>query len=233
MKLKELIEHLDSELSQYNMGFNTEEGLNPVALKQILPFINLGLINLYSRFPIKTNWVRIRLYENITIYHLDKKYLQSNTESSEPIKYIEDADNNFPLLDRIIKIDQVFAGSGVELPVNNDKHCLSVFTPYANTIQVPCPKEGDSISVIYRAAPKKISDSCDTETDIDIPYPYLNALIYFILSKVLGKRDRIDSKQEGQLYMSYYEKECRDLENFGVEQAPNNTNTKFMQRGFV
>lgn len=234
MQLRELLEHLESELANRNLGWgNGEEGLNPIALKRILPVINLALISLYTRFPIRTNWVKVRLYDDYTIYKLHKNFAQSNTESQEPIKFIEDNPPVRPFYDRVLKIDQVLTGDGCQVAINDERNCNSVFTPYADTIQVPCPVGADLINVLYRAAPPKISNPCDLDMEIDLPHAYLNALIYFVISKIIGSRDKLEAQQEGQLYFSYYERECQNIENNGMAQKDNMTNMKLEQRGFI
>ena len=114
----------------------------------ILGFINLGLIELYKRFPISVNEYVITLQDGVTIYDMPSDYMWT-----------------------ISAYQEVPAGS-VEpvsvVPINEEDNPESLNTIGFNKVQVPVVTTGAYISVIYMAAPPFISVSDEDFVYTDI-----------------------------------------------------------------
>jgi len=118
--------------------------------KAIISFINLGLIELYKRFPLKAVEVIIELNEYDTIYTLP-----------------EDC----------ISIIGILGEDGKYYNVNDESYNLTIMTPSYNTIQVPEPREGMAIGVKYSALPVPVVEKTDT---LPLNKSFLSALYSYI-----------------------------------------------------
>ena len=190
MQLSEVFDHLISgELSNTNLGLNLEEGVSTFNYKQIVNFINLGLLDLYSEFPLRTQQAYVQMMEDVHLYHLRKEYCITNTASTEPNKYIIDTVDN-PLYERVLRIDEVFNELGEVIPIEDSEDPTSVFIPEVDTLQVRCPNENNALYVMYRAAPNKLDSDVhhiNCEQTFNLPYALLEALLTFVTAKVYAK----------------------------------------------
>lgn len=219
-------------LSGINLGNNDETGLTPYNRNKIVNYINTGLVDIYTRFPIKSREVIIRQYTAISMYHLSRKYAQTNTESDVPYKYIEDT-TAAPFTDRVLKIDRVFSGDGCEHSINKDNDCNSVFTPSVDVLQIPFSEHPNITSVIYRAAPDRLEANCDTEQEIELPMALINALTYYVVGKVYGeKQDQISMAKSSENLARYVES-CRLVEQQGMTVSDNTDNLRLVRNDWV
>ena len=116
----------------------------------VISYINLGLIELYKRFTLKTSEIIIPLIALQTIYTMPDDY-QS--------------------------ILEVLDENGDWYSVNDEDDALSILTPSYNTIQVPNPQDGAAISVIYTALPVRIIAATEI---LPLPLSLLDALYNYI-----------------------------------------------------
>jgi len=120
---------------------------NPTA---VISYINLGLIELYKRFTLKTDEVIIQLSKLQTMYTMPANY-QSILEA----------------------LDE----AGDWYSINDEDDALSILTPSYNTIQVPNPQDGAAISIIYTALPTRVVAATE---ELPIPLSLLDALYNYI-----------------------------------------------------
>jgi len=116
----------------------------------VLSYINLGLIELYKRFSLKTDEVVIPLSGSQTMYTMPENF-QS--------------------------IIEVLNEAGDYYTINDEDDALSILTPTYNTIQVPNPEDGAAISVIYTALPDRVTSVDET---LPLPSSLLDALYNYI-----------------------------------------------------
>lgn len=205
------------ELSQVNLSGKNSDcecgEFDKKAEKTIISHLNMALVDLYTRFPLREREVTIQLYPEIVTYILDSKYAVSNEESDEPVKYIEDS-KFLPFTDDVIRIERCYDEGGVYLHINDEMREYSVFTPTYNSIQVPYPEEGYAMFVIYRAKHSIIPFTYDdaSKVNIDLP-PYLyEALLYYIAYRVHKARSNQEAQLESSRLYQMYEKVCGDVE---------------------
>jgi len=120
---------------------------DPVA---VISYINLGLIELYKRFSLRTEEVVIPLSATKTIYTLP-----------------DDCQSILEVLDE----------KGDWYSINDEDDALSILTPSYNTIQVPNPEDGAAISIIYSALPVRVQVTTDI---LPLPLSLLDALYNYI-----------------------------------------------------
>jgi len=116
----------------------------------IISYINLGLIELYKRFDLRTDEVVIELNAAQTIYTMPVNY--------QAILEALDEDGNW-------------------YSINDEDDALSILTPTYNTIQVPNPEDGAAISIIYTALPDRVNSTADV---LPLPLALLDALYNYI-----------------------------------------------------
>jgi len=116
----------------------------------VLSYINLGLIELYKRFSLKTDEVVIPLSGLQTIYTMPENFQN---------------------------IIEVVNEAGDYYTINDEDDALSILTPTYNTIQVPNPEDGAAISVIYTALPDRVTSVNET---LPLPSSLLDALYNYI-----------------------------------------------------
>lgn len=240
MYLSELFDQLTyGELSQLAMGGINDIGIQPCDYPRVLPHINLALIELYKRFPLKVGQVLIQQDETIQSYHLNYKYAQSNTESLEPIKYIMDTVSD-PFDDTVLKIEKIENTSDAEedeLFLNNKAEEDSYYTTDFNTVWVPEPDSNTSFTIKYRAAPPPLVQSDltpanFTEVEVPISYTYIEPLVLYIAARVYSNLGS-EQGQEGNTYMAKYEASVKRIEDLGLELTDETPNLKLPAAGWV
>lgn len=95
----------------------------------------------------------------------------------------------------------------------------------------------DDVRVEYKASHKKLTDlDISLDTEIKLPSPYMNALIYFIAARLYtGAVNQLDGDlNEGAAYERKYQDEIVMLNNQGIDvDGFYDSNNNFRNRGFV
>lgn len=125
----------------------------------VISFLNLGLIELYKRFPIKTNEYIINLEEGVYMYEMPADFMYAVTAYGEVIE---------------TSTEKV-----APIPINEEDDPYSIFFVDWNTVQVPAVANGSHISVIYVAKPERI-DADDLSVEVELPDSLLEALVSYI-----------------------------------------------------
>lgn len=128
-------------------------------LDAVLGFINLGLIELYKRFPIEVNEFIIPIETGKTVYELPNDFM-----------WAVEASVGVPLKTGEVVVEPI--------EVNSDE-ALSVNIVAWNKVQIPVGIGGVWVSIIYVGTPKPI-----TEDDLDCPLPIPDQMIEALLNYV-------------------------------------------------
>ena len=235
MKLIEVFNQLTyGELSQMSIGGIENGEINENNYYAILSHINLGLTALYKRFPLKEGRLTLALKQGRFTYPVTSTYAVNNTKSAELVRYIEDTSTE-KFVDDIHKIESVFTDTGFELALNNEADMYSVRTPSATVLSVPpvivangadLPDEykTSKLTVVYRANHPIIDQdagSFDPSTyEVQLPYSHLEALLYFVASRINNPIGMVNEFHAGSSYAAKYEQACQQLEvsNMRVDQ---------------
>ena len=238
MKLSEIFSQLTTgELNQLSIGGAAQGVIDASNYEAVLNHINLGLSYIYHRFPLKESRLKLVLFPDLVSYKLSSRYSTSNTTSGEPIKFIDDVGN--PFLDDLTKVHAVLTEAGEALPLNDNKDKYSCHTPSTHVLTVPMavtnqyPDLPDhyktpSLTVVYRAAlPKLVTDYGyldPEEVEVDLPYPYLEPLLYFVASRCYHPVSLSSEINPGSSYAVKLEQACQRLElnNLAVDQGASN-----------
>lgn len=222
------------ELAYLFQGGEDKQGIEPCDYAKVVSKINLGLSELYKRFPLKIGDVVVRMHDQIQTYYLDPKYARTNDESDKKVKYIHDSKFQ-PFKGGVNKIEQVFDELGRELFLNDKDEYWSVFTPSYNAIQVPWPEKENALLVHYRADHDPIVVTPDMEpskVDVLIPYGYLEALLHYVGARTFTSLNA-DQEQEGNNYMQKFEQSCAKITELNLMNDHNTRNSKLDKAGWV
>jgi len=247
MLLSDLFDQLTyGELSSINYGGVDDEGITFEDFKRVVPHINLGLTELYKRFPLLLQEVIVRQYDQIQTYVLHSRFAVTNTESTETIKYIHDSVYQ-PFNDNILQIDRIFNEIGEELFNNeSDPYIIyssqsqtsnrywSVSTPAFNTIQVPYPEKNNSMSVIYKAGHDKIpiSGIDPTQVEVKIPPNLEEALLFYIAARAYTSMGG-DNIKIGMAYTQKFEQSIMKVKELGLYNQDVAVNQRLEVNGWV
>lgn len=207
MLLKEVFDQLTyGELSQLALGTGSQGEIEEANYPRVLASVNLGLSALYKRFKLKEGQLTFPLTTEGNVYQIKANDLN--------------------------KIEKVFTLEGTELSLNDGSDPYSCFTPSINTLSVPLgivtgsmevPEKYRTaeIQVIYRAGHPVVSvddAGFDIETaTIELPYSHLEALLYFIASRLHNPIGMVNEFNAGNNWAAKYEMECERLKSQGLE----------------
>lgn len=125
----------------------------------LVGFLNLGMLELYKRFTLKTEEYLITLDSGVSIYTMPSDYMWIIAAYGE--------------LD-------VRSGDFVNLiPVNKEDDPSSINTCAWNKIQIPVNTQGAYISIIYVAKPVTYTID-DLDEEIDLPPQMIEPLMAYI-----------------------------------------------------
>ena len=116
-------------------------------INAVLTFMNLGILELYKRFPLLVEEHIVTLHSDQVIYTMPDNFMWAVAAYDE----VKD-----------VNVENAVA----EIPINEEDNPISINTISYNQIQVPLTIDGAFISIIYVAAPKHIHRA-DTETVIN------------------------------------------------------------------
>jgi len=171
--------------------------LRSIAVKDdveaIVSYINLALIALYGRFSLKSSEQIIPLYSHIVEYTLNPD---------------------------LMTITGVYDEDGDEFTLDDEDSLFSVLQIDFETIQVPNPETGATLSVVYLPAPKWIvyTDEMSLDTRIPLPPQLLEPLLHYIGYRAHGSMDG-DIKAENNTHYMRYEASCKRIKDLGTVRS--------------
>jgi hypothetical protein len=238
MLLAEIFEQLShGELGKLFIGGIDDEGINVNSHPELVAHINLGLLELHKRFPIKIKEIAIQQYSTITEYYLQEKYA-TNSGSAESPLYLLDTPNEL-FKANVLKIEKVTTTNAEitgNMPLNDSANDDSIYTTAYNTLKVPTPNDVDILTVSYRASHDLlIGDGIDPDTtEIEIPYSLLDPLLLFVASRVHANTPSLDGQQnDSMLFLQKYEASIALVEQHSLIENTHTTNTKLDDNGWV
>jgi hypothetical protein len=248
MKLSDIFDQLTAgEFSQLSLGGQEQGVLNEANYPQVVAHVNLALLALYRRFHLKEGRLTLKLLPDVGSYFLNSLYGESNKRATPPAdqRYILDA--GAPFRDDIIKLMAVVTDQKLQLPLNDRADPISCFTPRTDSLVVPkaishqtadTPSwlRTEQLELVYRAEHPRIVVGLGlfdpTRIDIELPSSHLEALLWFVASRVNNPIGMGQEFNAGNTYAAKYERACLELENLGLDQDQQTHNTRAYQKGF-
>jgi len=174
-------------------------------LDSLIGYLNLGLLELYKRFPIDTEELILTLGEDGTPEN-------SYTMISDTIYKMPD---NFMYL--ITAYDEVPETSNelvAEIPINEEDNPLSINTISWNKVQVPLVVQGAHLSLIYASSPSYFTiDSLDEE--VPLPAQLIEPLLMYIAYKGHSSVESSPQQEDAVLY-ARFEGSCDVVRTLGI-----------------
>lgn len=230
MKLLDLYERLSfAELSNLAIGMEGAGTIRDEDQRKVLIHTNDGLLQLYSRFILKTKYLLIEEQEHITQYHLIEKFTESQNCVEYP--YIKDmAADRFT--GDLIRILEVYDDCGNQFALNDTEDCHSLFTPSPQTLQIPNPRTGRPKHILYQARHDIILEILEN-TWVEVPFVLEGALQAYIAHKIFSHMNGQENLLKSQDHFTTYERICQEVEAKDlVSTSVSNSSNKLTERGF-
>ena len=172
----------------------------------ILGALNLGLIELYKRFPLRVDEAIITLRDAKTEYKLDGTDVDVSLPTGSRFMWVVAA---YQEVEDAIDENKV---TTEQIPVNEEDNPLSVQTVSWDTIQVPVTNSGAYISVIYAAAPDLLVAG-DLDDALPLPPQMLEPLLEYMCYQA---NSTLDAEIDTDKYYQRFEASCSRIEMRGM-----------------
>ena len=173
--------------------------------ESILSYLNLGLIELYKRFPLNVEEAIITLRDDKEIYMLDGTDPDVSMDVTKDYMWVVAAYG---------EVDEHSSQAVNILPINEEDNPLSINTVSWNKVQIPLTVEGGFISLMYVTAPRYLT-LADLDTAIAIPPQMLEALLHYIGYRAHGAVDG-NIQSENSTHYQRFELSCKQIETRGM-----------------
>lgn len=237
MKLSEIFTQLThGEFSQLVIGGGEAGIIAEADYAAVVSHINLGLTALYRRFPLKEGRVTLRPQPEQREYLLASRFAVSNTRSTEPVRYLIDTTASPFKEDTLIEVEKVLDEHESELMLNETGEPDSFLTPALNVIRIPKDQTAD-VTLVFRQNHPQIMVPFGyidpVRTEIDLPYTYLEALLYFVASRAHNPVGMQNEFHKGNSYFAKFEGVCAELERMNVQADRTTENHRFHRNGWI
>ena len=170
----------------------------------ILAALNLGIIELYKRFPLRVEEAIVTL-GNKEYYKMDGTDPDVDMPTDAPYMWIVRAYGEVPM-DCDVSVN--------ELPINDEDNLLSINTINWCTIQVPAGIDNETISLIYVAAPVLLTAG-DLNKTLPIPPQLYEALLHYVGYRAHGALDG-NIQAENSTHYQRFEASCQRAKESGM-----------------
>lgn len=237
MKLSEIFSQLThGEFSQLSIGGGDKGEIQEENYAAVIGHINLGLTAIFRRFPLKEGRITLRPQAEQRDYLLASRFAVSNTRSREAVRYLIDSAALPFKEDTLIKVERVLDLDEEEVLLNVEGDPESCFTPAFNIIRIPKEATNDLILVYRQNHPQIVISGGYIDvarTEVDLPYTYLDALLYFVASRAHNPVGMQNEFHKGNSYYAKFEAVCAELERNNVKPDSTHDNGRLARGGWV
>ena len=185
--------------------------------------INMGLIEIYKRFHLKTEEAMVSLVDGRTIYRLDgtdpQVSLTNGTVMYIIAAYGDDTTSDY--------------NSSYLLPLNVEDDLYSVNSISYDEVEIPLITPGAQVSILYVPYPVKAT-TLALDTELELPEQFLEPLLHYMGYRGHGAMDSNIQTESNTHYMRF-EASCNKIKELGVGVTPDDVNmdSRISDRGFV
>ena len=234
MLLSSIFEQLThGEFSQLPIGGNIDnEGITDANYIPVLAHVNLGLIDLFTKFPLKMKAITVQQFDEVSTYYLDREYAVSNTVSTRPYKYIIDS-TAFPFENTVLKIECIQDEAGEFLPFNQSNVANNITNPSYNSIQIASPSSDNAIGVTYRASHTILSadNLYPAQINVDMPLSLMKPLLLFVAHRAYATIN--EGITDSNNYLVKYEQACAEITKLNLINTNKMLNKKLENNGWA
>lgn len=188
--------------------------------RAIVSYLNLGLIELYKRFPLSVKEYLLELSADQEIYQLPSDCMWVITAYGEVPADMRSVYTN-------------------ELEINNEDNPLSINTVGWNQIQVPIAVDSAYVSLIYAAGPdssQKITyDELGNykQSDISVPLQLIEPLLHYVGYRAHGAMDG-NVQADNNTHYVRFDASCKKIKAEGMITHDNlNMDYRITDRGYI
>ena len=236
MYLSELFDHLMyGELGQLYIGGAESGSIARKDYAGLVSHINLGLLEIYKRFDLKTETCTVQQMPQFTNYKLDARYAKSNpynTDDWHYPKYIIDSEV-YPFQDDVLMIEAVEDELGEWYAINDETNPNAIMTTGSNIINTPTPSMERALFVYYRAKPEKVVINKDLTPDqvyVECPSQFVDALLSYVAHRVYAGRN--PASPEAQVYFQKFSAALQIIEQNGLFNKDSLYNNRLEKQGW-
>lgn len=197
----------------FNNGMFTQD--DSVVTKRLLSLINLGIMDLGTRFDIHIRSVELHTNERLHVYQLLNQYVVTNPILIDDTHYLfasHDASNLQEILLRVLYMRDLSTGEVINY--NNITGADSVaFVSYNKIRFYDLSMLGGVYRLDFRARPMSVSTSASI---IDLPPQFIPALALFVAYKVHSAGTNQEHMNCAEIYYQRYISLCDELRNTGL-----------------
>ena len=184
--------------------------ISPENYSRMIHHLNMGLLTLYTRFPLLVKELTLQQKSWITVYKLKKEH--AVTDPSDEVKYIIDSRFD-PFIGDLIRVEEVSDEVGDVVELNSTDHVKVALTPSMDTLEIPNPTDTNVLFVTYRAKhPQLVS----VDSEILLPQHLLGALYAYTGMRVYAGGTSQEQLTKGTELESKYERICQKMELDGM-----------------
>ena len=227
MKVSDALQELCyGELNTHRLA---ESGaISPENYSRMIHHLNMGLLALYTRFPLLVKELTLQQKSWITVYKLKKEH--AVTDLSDEVKYIIDSRFD-PFIGDLIRVEEVSDEVGDVVELNSTDHTKVALTPSMDTLEIPNPTDTNVLFVTYRA---KHPQLVNVDSEILLPQHLLGALYAYTGMRVYAGGTSQEQLTKGAELESKYERICQKMELDGMVNTDVLVlNMKPYERGWV
>jgi len=179
----------------------------------VIGFINLGLIELYKRFPIETKEFIVTMINGVGEYTLPSDFM-----------WVVSAYGEVPISDTQIVVNQ--------LPINDETDPLSINTVTWNKIQIPSGVTGEYVSLIYVPSPVPVT-ALTLIDQLPIPEQMIEALLNYIGYRGHGSVDGKISTESNTHYQRFEASVARIRQDGMFTEESLSMINRVIDKGFI
>ncbi len=237
--LQEIFDTLATgEFSHLKLGNSLQGTIEAADYPKIVNAVNLGLLDLHKKFPLRKGELIVHQHADVTTYYLREKYSGTLDEMDEDY-YIEiDEECDYPK--DFIKVNSLWEADGTEVSLNDSLHKdTGGFTPSFDVLKMTPRVPPIPVHVEYRAKYPKIiiDESFDPElVELHVPDFILEPLLFFVASRVF--RGIASKATEGEVtssvtYHALYNNACLEIKHGGLITTDDDSGEQFDNNGWV
>lgn len=171
----------------------------------VLGYLNLGITELYKRFPLRVDEAIVTLKDNKTEYKVDGTDADVSMPTNSQFMWLVSAYQE-------VEDTETTEFDTVLMPVNEEDNPLSLQTVAWNTVQIPLSTTGAYVSLIYVATPAYYTIGDLTE-QLSLPPQMIEPLLEYIAYQA---KSSIGTIQDTALAYQEFEASCSRVEMRGM-----------------
>jgi hypothetical protein len=208
------------EFSNIALKKDKYDDLDEAEYGKVLGHINLALVEIYKRFPIKEEEVILHATPTQELYYLRPKHtaIESRLGSG---RYIEVPEGHDGFIN-IIELKEIYDSVQSRMVLNNRFLVPYIRQMSEDTLKITGLIAEENFSILYQAHPSPIilDDNFDLENYIlNVPKTIIEALLYYVAARVYkpgGQNNSTDNADKSSGYQHQFELSCLRLEQLGL-----------------